>query len=53
LSDKFGHLLATPIQGNGSGDLASLVNADAFIQLPKTEKSLFRQGDNFLIIRYR
>ncbi|MEN8966138.1 MAG: molybdopterin molybdotransferase MoeA [Polaribacter sp.] len=53
LSDKFGHLLATPIQGNGSGDLASLVNADAFIQLPKTEKSLFRQGDNFPIIRYR
>ncbi|MEN8776241.1 MAG: molybdopterin molybdotransferase MoeA [Polaribacter sp.] len=53
LSDKFGHLLATPIQGNGSGDLASLVNADAFIQLPKTEKSLFRQGENFPIIRYR
>lgn len=53
LSDKFGHLLATPIQGNGSGDLASLVNADAFIQLPKTEKSLFKQGENFPIIRYR
>ena len=53
LSDKFGHLLATPIQGNGSGDLASLVNADAFIQLPKTENSLFKQGENFPIIRYR
>lgn len=53
LSDKFGHTLATPIQGNGSGDLASLVNADAFIQLPKTENEIFKQGENFPIIRYR
>ena len=53
LSDKFGHLLATPIKGNGSGDLASLVNADAFIELPKTENIEFKKGDNFPIIRYR
>lgn len=53
LSDKFGHLLATPIQGNGSGDLASLVNADAFIQLPKTDETLFKQGENYPVIRYR
>ena len=53
LSDKFGHTLATPIQGNGSGDLASLVNADAFIQLPKTEETVFKQGDNFPILRFR
>ena len=52
LSDKFGHLLATPIRGNGSGDLASLVNADAFIQLPKGETE-FKKGENFPVIRYR
>ncbi len=53
LSDKYGHLLATPIKGNGSGDLASLVDADAFIQLPKTEETTFKQGENFPVIRYR
>lgn len=53
LSDKFGHLLATPVKANGSGDLASLVHADAFIQLPKTEDTLFKQGDNFPILRFR
>ncbi len=52
LSDKYGHLLATPIKGNGSGDLASLVNTDAFIQLPK-EVIEFKKGDNFPVIRYR
>lgn len=52
LSYKFGHLIATPITGNGSGDLASLVNADAFIQLPN-DKSEFKSGEYFPIIRYR
>ncbi len=51
LSYKFGHLVATPIKGNGSGDLASLVNADAFIQLPKGETE-FKKGENFPVIRY-
>ncbi|SHM95749.1 molybdopterin molybdotransferase MoeA [Polaribacter sp. KT 15] len=53
LKSKFGHLVAFPVKGNGSGDLASLVNAGAFIQLPKTEKILFKHGENFPIIRYR
>jgi molybdopterin molybdotransferase len=52
LSYKFGHLIATPITGNGSGDLASLVNADAFIQLPN-DKNEFKSGEVFPIIRYR
>ena len=52
LSHKFGHILATPIKGNGSGDLASLVNADAFIQLPN-DKTEFKTGENYPIIRYR
>lgn len=52
LSDKFGHTLATPIKGNGSGDLASLVNADAFIQLPN-DKTEFKTGENYPILRFR
>ncbi len=52
LDYKFGHLVATPIKGNGSGDLASLVNADAFIQLP-SDKNVFKTGENYPIIRYR
>jgi molybdopterin molybdotransferase len=52
LSYRFGHLIATPITGNGSGDLASLVNADAFIQLPN-DKNEFKKGEFFPVIRYR
>ncbi|MCH3881098.1 MULTISPECIES: molybdopterin molybdotransferase MoeA [Tenacibaculum] len=52
LSYRFGHTIATPITGNGSGDLASLVNADAFIQLPH-DKTEFKIGENYPIIRYR
>ena len=52
LSAKNGNLIATPIQGNGSGDLASLVHADAFIQLPN-DKSEFKSGEVFKIIWYR
>ncbi len=53
LNSRFGHLIATPIKGNGSGDLASLVNTDAFIQLPKTDKLEFKKGEVFRIIKYR
>jgi len=52
LNYRYGDLIATPISGNGSGDLASLVNTDAFIQLP-TGQSEFKKGDVFNIIRYR
>ncbi|WP_347173322.1 molybdopterin molybdotransferase MoeA [Polaribacter uvawellassae] len=52
LSYRFGHLIALPITGNGSGDLASLVNADAFIQLPANQTD-FKKGEVFPIIRYR
>jgi len=51
LSSKNGNLIATPIQGNGSGDLASLVHADAFIQLPN-DKSEFKSGEVYKIISY-
>ncbi|MFY9241547.1 MAG: molybdopterin molybdotransferase MoeA [Polaribacter sp.] len=52
LSYRFGHLIATPIIGNGSGDLTSLVNADAFIELPN-DKNEFKSGEVFKIIIYR
>lgn len=52
LTHQFGKLIATPISGNGSGDLASLINADGFIVLP-TEPSVFKKGASFKVIRYR
>jgi len=52
LENKFGQLVAVPILGNGSGDLASLVNADGFIELPKS-KSEFKKGEFYTLIRYR
>jgi molybdopterin molybdotransferase len=52
LESKNGNLIAFPIKGNGSGDLASLVKTDAFIQLPN-DKIEFKSGEVFPIIRYR
>ena len=36
-SDR-GELLATPIEGNGSGDLANLVEANAFLEVPRGQE---------------
>ena len=44
--------MAYPITGNGSGDLASLVKADAFIQVP-SDKIEFKKGEVYPIIKYR
>ena len=52
LSSRFGHLVATPVLGNGSGDLASMIHADAFIQLPQGQTE-FEEGAVFPVIRYR
>jgi molybdopterin molybdotransferase len=49
---KYGHLVAIPVKGNGSGDLASLVEADGFIQLP-SDQTDFKQGETHSFIRYR
>jgi molybdopterin molybdotransferase len=43
---------AMPIEGNGSGDLASLVEADAFIELP-LGKEVFRSGEKYQVWLYR
>ncbi|WP_299106142.1 molybdopterin molybdotransferase MoeA [uncultured Tenacibaculum sp.] len=47
-----GQLLATPIKGNGSGDLASLVEANGFIVLPKTTETTFVKGSVYPVIQY-
>jgi molybdopterin molybdotransferase len=47
-----GRLLATPVTGQGSGDLANLVDTDAFIELP-LERQAFQAGEVFPIWRYR
>lgn len=41
--DEQGKLLASPDEGNGSGDFANLVNTNAFMELPK-EESNFKKG---------
>jgi molybdopterin molybdotransferase len=52
LENKKGLLVAIPITGNGSGDLANLANADAFLELPGG-RTIFKTGEAFPIIRYR
>lgn len=52
LENKNGQLLAHPIAGHGSGDLANLVDNDAFIELP-TGKQFFSKGEVFPLIEYR
>jgi molybdopterin molybdotransferase len=47
-----GKILATPVEGHGSGDLANLVEADAFLELP-LERSSFKKGEAFKVFVYR
>ncbi len=47
-----GILEALPCKGNGSGDMANLVRADAFIELPKGLNE-YPQGGIFHIYRFR
>ena len=49
---KEGKLFATPIAGKGSGDLANLVEADAFLELPD-DSSNFTKGTIFPLITFR
>jgi len=42
-ADKTGRLLATPVEGNGSGDLANLVSTNAFLEVP-SGKDVFEKG---------
>lgn len=50
--DDKGVLYAIPQKGNGSGDMANLVEADAFIELPNGQDE-YLKGEAFQIHRYR
>jgi len=52
LSQQDGELYATPISGKGSGDLANLVDADGFLELPD-DRTNFKKGEVFPFIPYR
>jgi molybdopterin molybdotransferase len=47
-----GQLLAFPQAGGGSGDLANLANADAFMELP-ADKAHFLKGEAYPVLIYR
>lgn len=50
--DSDGHLMATPLPGHGSADLANLVDADGLLELPSA-KSDFKKGEVFDCFVYR
>jgi len=52
LENKKGTCFATPIKGKGSGDLANLIDADAFLELPE-ELTNFSKGEVFPYLKYR
>lgn len=41
-----GRITATPVEGNGSGDYANLLDADAFMELP-AERNNFNKGEAY------
>lgn len=45
-------MVATPVEGRGSGDLANLCDADGFIQLP-ADRNTFNEGEYFPFYSYR
>lgn len=49
---KDGRTIAWPVTGGGSGDLANLADADAFLELPK-ERQVFQPGEVFPLFDYR
>ena len=52
LHQENGQVLATPVTGKGSGDLANLVDSDAFLELPD-DRTNFTKGEVFPLIKYR
>ncbi|MEO6289758.1 MAG: molybdopterin-binding protein, partial [Ginsengibacter sp.] len=48
LFNEKGELMATPLEGNGSGDFANLLQTDAFMELP-LERNNFKKGEIFRI----
>lgn len=52
LNYRDGAIFAKPIAGQGSGDLANLVETDAFLELPK-ERQVFQKGEVFPVWIFR
>jgi len=50
-NDK-GQVVGMPFEGHGSGDLANLADADAFMQLP-ADRTDFQKGEVFPVFFYR
>lgn len=46
--NEYCQLMATPVEGNGSGDFANLADTDAFMELPETRNE-FKKGEVFRI----
>jgi molybdopterin molybdotransferase len=46
--NEYCQLMATPVEGNGSGDFANLADADAFMELP-LERNEFKRGEVFKV----
>jgi molybdopterin molybdotransferase len=49
--NEYCQLMATPVEGNGSGDFANLADADAFMELPP-ERGEFKRGEVFKVWRF-
>ncbi|MEO8764124.1 MAG: molybdopterin molybdotransferase MoeA, partial [Ginsengibacter sp.] len=47
-TNEDGNLVATPVEGNGSGDFANLIEANAFMELP-LEQNNFAKGAVFRV----
>ncbi|MGR3811192.1 molybdopterin molybdotransferase MoeA [Jiulongibacter sp. NS-SX5] len=52
INNENGQLIATPEEGHGSGDLANLSLADAFLELPLKEGHRYSKGKVFRVWRY-
>lgn len=50
-SNLQGQLIASPVEGNGSGDFANLADTEAFLELPM-ERDGFKQGEVFRIWKF-
>lgn len=49
--NEYCQLMATPVEGNGSGDFANLADTDAFMELP-LERNEFKRGEVFGVWRF-
>lgn len=52
IENESGILMAKPVVGGGSGDLANLNDADGFLELP-IEKTMFLKGEIYRFIGFR